>query len=169
MNILRAIMLGLDDESAWRAELHERMLHIEAAANARHRASIAALTNLQLKVNTMSDAQSSLSTTIATLIADNVTLKAAVDSAPAAIATLVATAVAAQVGLGVTPAQLQSLADLHTALGGETTQLQQALAGTAPPPPPPPVVTPPAPPPVPGATDPATGLPVTTPPAPPPV
>ena len=88
MNILRAIMLGLDDESAWRAGLHERLLHIDATANARHRASIAALTNLQLKVNIMSDTQASLDTAIATLVSDNVVLKAAVESAPAAIATL---------------------------------------------------------------------------------
>lgn len=80
----------------------------------------------------MSDATQ---TSIDTLIADNVALKAAVDSAPAAIATLVAAALAGAVSAGATPAQLQQLADLHTALGGEAAQLTAALAGTPPMPP----------------------------------
>ena len=169
MNILRAVMLALEEEAENLAGLHKQMQHLDAASAGRHCVVMAALTELQRKVNTMSDTQASLDTAIASLIADNATLKAAVEGAPAAIATLVANAIAKQVTVGVTPAQLQSLAELHTALGGEATQLQQALAGTAPqlpvvtPPgtPPVPVTTPaPAPAPAPGTINPATGLPV---------
>jgi hypothetical protein len=99
---------------------------------------LAKLHIIKEKVDAMSDA---LSTSIATLVADNVALQAEIAAAPAAIATLVATAIANQAAAGVTPAQMQSLADLHTALSGDTAQLTAALAGT---PPAPPVVTPPA-------------------------
>ena len=158
MNFLRAILLGLDDEDAFRTSLLGKLAALGASQDVRQRDLLAALNLLQQRVEIMSNTTTDLDTSIATLIADNAALQTEVLAAPAAIATLVATAVAKQVGLGVTPAQLQSLADLHTALGGETTQLQQALAGTAPPPPvvTPPVVTPPAPP----TVDPTTGLPI---------
>ena len=74
----------------------------------------------------------SVQTSIDQIIADNAELKAAVDGAPAAIAALIAKAIADQANAGVTPAQMQSLADLHTALGGELAQLNAALAGTPP-------------------------------------
>lgn len=78
---------------------------------------------------TMSD---KLQASIDTLIADNAQLQTDVAEAPASIAALVAAAIAAQANAGVTPAQLQSLVDLHTALGGANTQLKAALAGTPP-------------------------------------
>ena len=158
MNILRAILLGLDDEDAFRTALLAKLTLLGNSHDVRQRDLVAALNLLQQKVDIMSSTTTDLGTSIATLIADNAALQTEVAGAPAAIATLVATAVAKQVGLGVTPAQLQSLADLHTALGGETAQLQAALAGTAPPPPvvTPPVVTTPAPP----TVDPTTGLPI---------
>mgnify|MGYP000173198232 CR=1 FL=1 len=161
MNFLRAILLGLDDEDAFRTSLLGKLAALGASQDVRQRDLLAALNLLQQRVEIMSNTTTSLDTSIATLIADNAALQTEVAGAPAAIATLVATAVAAQVGLGVTPAQLQSLADLHTALGGEATQLQQAMAGTAPqlpvvtPPGTPPVpVTPPAPPSAPPVTPP---------------
>jgi hypothetical protein len=93
---------------------------------------ILALVILIAKVKIMSDTVSTLDTSIATLVADNVALKAAVDAAPAAIATLVAAGIASAASQGATTAQLQGLADLHTALMGDTTELQAALAGTPP-------------------------------------
>jgi hypothetical protein len=92
------------------------------------------ITTLSQKVTTMSGA---LDVSIAQLIADNATLKADIDAAPASIATLLAAAIAGAINTGATAAQLQSLADLHTALSTDHTQLTAALAGT------PPVVTPP--------------------------
>ena len=158
MNILRAILLGLDDEDAFRTALMAKVTLLGASQDARQQDLLAALNLLQQKVNIMSSTTTDLDTSIATLIADNAALKALILSAPSQIATLVATVVATQVGLGVTPTQLQSLADLHTALGGEMTELEQSLAGTAPAPPvvTPPVVTTPAPP----TVDPTTGLPI---------
>jgi uncharacterized protein YaaN involved in tellurite resistance len=96
---------------------------------------LAAVQTLKQQVSQMSG---SLDTSIATLIADNATLKADIDAAPASIATLLAAAIAGAINTGATAAQLQSLADLHTALSTDHTQLTAALAGT------PPVVTPPA-------------------------
>jgi hypothetical protein len=90
---------------------------------------LAAVNDLRTEIASMSQ---TLQGSIDTLIADNVALKAAVDGAPAAIATLVAAAIAAAATAGATPAQLQAMADLHTALGGETAELSAALAGTPP-------------------------------------
>jgi hypothetical protein len=90
------------------------------------------LRTLNQKVTLMSG---TLDTDIAQLVADNAQLQAEVAGAPAAIATLVATAIAGATNLGATAAQLQSLADLHTALGGANSQLQTALTGVPPAPP----------------------------------
>jgi len=106
--------------------LIETLAHLTAAVAANTEA-----------ITIMSSTQTSLDTSIQQLIADNETLKTEIAGAPAAVATLLATAIAAQVSVGVTPAQMQSLSDLHTALGGEQAQLTAALAGT------PPVVAPP--------------------------
>jgi septal ring factor EnvC (AmiA/AmiB activator) len=97
----------------------------------------AALQTLIQKVEAMS---SSLNTAIATLVADNAQLQADIAAAPASIAALIATAIAGQANSGVSAAQMQALTDLHTALGGDHTQLMSALAGT------PPVIEPPPPP-----------------------
>lgn len=113
---------------------------------------LAAMADLKTEMQTMSQ---SLQSSIDLLIADNTALKAAVDAAPAAIATLVATAIAGAASQGATAAQLQSMADLHTALGGETSVLQAALAGTAPAPTPTPAPADPAPAPTPAPADPA--------------
>ncbi len=108
----------------------ERLIEILAHLTAAVAANTEAITIMSISTG-------SLDTSIQQLIADNATLKSSVDAAPAELATLVAAAIAKQVSVGVTPAQMQSLFDLHTALGGETAQLTAALAGT------PPVVTPP--------------------------
>lgn len=73
-----------------------------------------------------------LDQSIAQLIADNQQLKSDIDAAPASIATLVAAAIAGAINQGATPAQLQAMADLHTALSTDHTELTAALAGTAP-------------------------------------
>ena len=171
MNILRAIMLGLDDENAFRSGLLSKLTLLSNLQETRHRDLLSALHTLQQRMQVMSATTSDLDTSISQIVSDNAALKAQIDAAPAAIATLVATAIAKQATMGVTPAQLQTLTDLHTVLGGETEQLKQALAGVAPPPPAvtppavtppvitPPVITPPATPPAP-TVDPATGLPI---------
>lgn len=82
-------------------------------------------------IRSMSESQAALQAAIDTLVADNAELRAAVESAPARIASIVAAAVAMQGG-GITPEHLQALADLHASFGGQTAQLNAALAGTSP-------------------------------------
>jgi hypothetical protein len=67
--------------------------------------------------------------TIARLHADNVVLRAKLSVVPGAIARVIA----AQANDGVTSVQLMPLADLHMTLGGELTELEAALVGSAPP------------------------------------
>lgn len=88
-----------------------------------------ALTLLVQKVSRMS---TTLDSAIAQLQADNAALKAEIDAAPAKIATQIAAAIAAATNAGVTPAQLQSLVDLHTAFSADSAELTAALSGTSP-------------------------------------
>jgi hypothetical protein len=88
-----------------------------------------AISELSKDIKTMSG---NLDQSIAQLIADNQQLKSDIDAAPASIATLVAAAIAGAINQGATPAQLQAMADLHTALSTDHTELTAALAGTAP-------------------------------------
>jgi hypothetical protein len=107
-------------------------VHVDAAsapADPRVDQIVALITTLTQKVTTMSG---NLDSSIATLIADNQQLKSDIDAAPASIATLVAAAIAGAINTGATPAQLQAMADLHTALSTDHTELTSALAGTAP-------------------------------------
>lgn len=93
------------------------------------------LQHIRQRIETMSDQQTAVGAAIQQLIADNEQLREDIANAPAAISALVATAIAAQANSGVTPEQMQQLADLHAALGGEHAQLQAALGGVPPAPP----------------------------------